>query len=826
MRKRTSRVQALKPASEGTQKTRILFADLVVGAEDDFVDLESCIPFTKIRSLTSSGVRRLVASFTGKLSPEIQDDCTSESYQSTGLVHGSELPMVVRLTASLLYFVEDHFRDQGLKDEEVNERIKSRSEWYGIVDGLHSHAALTYIKANNSRWSEFRWYVKKLNEGFPIEKYRQLSRVQNSRHHPSFYVELTLFDVLYNLRLEHETLKREKKKCGGSETAHAYDGALHARNSTLQQKANISIRLPIAVLKEMGNIMNSDHPDIILASKGSAKYGAKTEEQLMERVDCRRYRSFINISTLKGSPMFMNANEKDSEEVQINTLHRIKDMYLLSNFKTIQSDDLTKQFKYATLAQKEQEKFLRFLECDEWPKEMESIKINMLRSFMLDKELDENAGNDFVILPKLLQSFKRHFPDMAALKMAKWKACTEEVTTPKTPTTTPEISKEERCDTASDTANDTASDANVCDPTDIHEENKDTMNENDVLTEKNINGFNLDWGQYMTDEITDKHPKFDFLLTSPPSAPSRSYIRSMKPSSSIEEIEKPQMQEFCSFIKRVMKTGSYVILLIHFTMFQEWYEVLDSNGLMVMPNEFIITYDPQTVKRRKVSHFGQSAHDIALIAKIQGAHPSGFMPPFEEENEEDGNSMSSKRLALLRNAPATRSFLCKHGTKVPFDTREFHPAIFKAFIELYCPEGGSVLDPFARTMTCGLASLRTRRSCCLLEKRSDCYEAAMARLRDAATPLLSTILLTNESYTPPSSSLYCTTVKKDDSLDESSNEASSCQTDPNASTSYLSVAKDPSLKPPCPGISTVGDGRADNDVLDRMAITEPNTKQK
>ncbi len=801
MRKRNCRVKALKPNPNGAQKINILFEDLVVKTVDDYVHLESCVPFTKIRSLTSSGVRRLIASFLGTTATNVQENEAVESYQSTGLAYGSDLPMVVLLTGPMLYVVADHFKEQGLSEKEVEGRLKSRPEWYGIVDGLHSHAALSFIKANYLQWNSFKWYVKKLHTGFPVEKYRQLARVQNSRHSPSFYVELTLFDVLFNLRLEHETLKREKKKCGGSETAHAYDGALHARNSTLQQKANVSIRLPMSVLKEIGKIMNADHPEIILASKNFAKFGAKTEDELMERVDCRRFRSFINIATLKGSPMFMNASGENSEKVQISTLHRIKDLYLVSNFKTIQPEDLTKQFKYAQLAHREHEKFLRFIEATEWPKEMESIERNMLGSVMLDKELEENSGNEFVVLPKILQSFKRHFPDMAVLKEAKWKASSEEVTTPlnsvvpdsvdpPTPANeaNPQIPRE-HTDSEAKSAEIGEPEPVVDNQLQAPQDNDQEARRNDVLNEKKINALNLDWQQYMTDERTERSPKFDLLLTSPPSAPSRSYIRCMKPSYCIEEIEKSEMQEFCTFIKRVLKTGSYIILLIHFTMFKEWYEVFDSNGLMVMPNEFIITYDQKTVKRRKVSHFNQAGHDIALIAKLQGAHPSGFMPAFDDDSDEGNDSMTSKRLALLRNAPATRSFLCKNGTKVPFDTKEFHPAIFKSFIELYCPDGVLVLDPFARTMTSGLAALRTRRPCILLEKSKDCYEAALERLRDAASPLPCTISLMDDSYIPPSSEQCVSEETSNEKLENTFDNHSEQEIEPLVSSTGNSVGE-------------------------------------
>ena len=441
--------------------------------------------------------------------------------------------------------------------------------------------------------------------------------------------------MLFNLRMEHEKLKAENKKCGGSETAQAYDGVRHARNSTLQQIANISIRLPIPVINEMGNIMNEDHPEIILASKKSmtsSKVCTQSEEELLETEDCRRYRSFINISILKSSSAFMNASGENSEQIQISTLRRIKDLYTVSNFKAVQKQDLSQQFKYTQLAYKEKAKFLRFIESDKWPQEMEGLLHNMLETVILDKDLEENSCNELEILPRLLESFKRHFPDFAALKMAKWKASVEEVTVPQESSKVEQKSSQQNLSSPEKTSKmpSSASEENLEVDQKPEEEgdnvlNEPNTNEKDILEDKGIRALNFHWKQYMTDELNEQQQKFDLLLTSPPSAPSRSYIKSMKPSSTIEEIEPSDMKEFCSFMRRVLKNGSYVVLLIHFTMFQEWYEVLDSNGFMIMPNELIITYDPETVKKRKIGHFSQAGHDVALIAKVLGAHPSGFM---------------------------------------------------------------------------------------------------------------------------------------------------------------------------------------------------------
>ncbi len=735
---RRKRVTANKPPSVCTAESlNILFAELVVGSKDMFVELDSCIPFTKIRPLSSSGVRRLVSSFRGdeaKLEPS-----DISLYQSTGMALGSDIGMVVPLVGGLSQYVSEYFIEEGFRDEELQRKVKTRELWFGIVDGLHSHAALTFLKKNYSKWSQFKWYVKCLNSGFSIEKYRQLGRVQNARHHKHFYIELTLFDVLYNLKLEHEKLKREKRKCGGSETAHAYDGAQHARNSTLQQKANLSIRLPISVLEEMGSIMNKDHPEMILSSRSMCKRGAETVDQLMEREDCRLFRSFLTASTLKGSATFMNATGDSAVQLQVDCLHRVKDLYAENGFKSIKPDDLTSQFKFTQLADKECKKFLRFIEEEHWPKEMIDVRQNIMRTTVLNIDLEENAGNDNTILEPLLSSYRRHFPDSCTVKEAKWKASIEIDST----SVEKDVGNQDQS-TESSTTMIAATDDPIAEP----EPPEEPINPNALLDERNIYSYNMTWKEYLTNKRNEDSCRFDLLITRPLCAPNRSYIRSMRQNNKCLDIQADEMVQFSKFIKRVMKTGSYIVLFVHFSMMKEWYTVLDEEGILVMSDQYIIAYNVQAVKKRKISNFSQSAHDVAIIAKIPGSHPDSFSPPFEEDNDQL-SSLYSRRFSIMLDAPVCKTFLTRAKTRVPFDTKEFDPEVFAHFLNIFSPSGGAVIDPFARTMTAGIASLNTSRSCHLIEKSSDCFEAAMERLRLAVTPLPSTNTVGSLTYTKP-----------------------------------------------------------------------------
>ena len=114
--------------------------------------------------------------------------------------------------------------------------------------------------------------------------------------------------------------------------------------------------------------------------------------------DCRVYRNFVKLNSLYGSKHFMNAGDTFGEEVQINCLYRIKEICEMNSYKTVQHDEVSKQSKLAMDALLEEKKFLEYLDCKSWPVGLETVRINLLRSTVLDKEVEENRGNDSVIL--------------------------------------------------------------------------------------------------------------------------------------------------------------------------------------------------------------------------------------------------------------------------------------------------------------------------------------------------------------------------------------------------------------------------------------------
>lgn len=87
------------------------------------------------------------------------------------------------------------------------------------------------------------------DQAFQIEKYRQIASSQNMRYLPSFYVNFTLAEVPFTLRLEFDELKLEGENATPSKvTAFYYEDENFGFYFT-KQSAQTAMRLLVSVMK-------------------------------------------------------------------------------------------------------------------------------------------------------------------------------------------------------------------------------------------------------------------------------------------------------------------------------------------------------------------------------------------------------------------------------------------------------------------------------------------------------------------------------------------------------------------------------------------------
>ena len=181
-------------------------------------------------------------------------------------------------------FVFNHFSEKGHSVEEVKLIVDKYDSWYGIVDGLHHNMAVRWLKEHKDSWSSSLWYVTVLKGGFSVEHYQKLSRFQNHRHSAKYFVEVTFFDQLNNLRRDYERFRLRKPSVSQKQVAQSYFGT-QTVNRTMTMTASLAIRLPKLVLRELGIIMNTERPDMYIAETSLDAYGAKTEEDIISMRD-------------------------------------------------------------------------------------------------------------------------------------------------------------------------------------------------------------------------------------------------------------------------------------------------------------------------------------------------------------------------------------------------------------------------------------------------------------------------------------------------------------------------------------------------------------
>ena len=80
--------------------------------------------------------------------------------------------------------------------------------------------------------------------------------------------------------------------------------------------ASTAMRLPRAVLKTLGEIMNSEHPDLVASANECESNGN----------DCRVFRDFVKLYSLYNCSSFMNGTADIDLKAKVNTLYRAKEI--------------------------------------------------------------------------------------------------------------------------------------------------------------------------------------------------------------------------------------------------------------------------------------------------------------------------------------------------------------------------------------------------------------------------------------------------------------------------------------------------------------------
>ncbi len=744
---------------EDENKIKNHFYDVMGDSKYEWIDPNSCIPFTKTRPITESGVLRLMQLF----------DATQEgdSIAGGGMSCGTSTPIVVALTGSNLKYVHDHFRKKGCTESETIDRVNARTLWYGIIDGEHSFHAIKRLMETKKRWEGYEWFVTIAKEGFTLDRYRQLARMNNEKKDCRFNVEYTFFDMISNMKTEYDKLCQVQSRVVGQDVVSAYCGfnVTSKKVSTLLQTANTVMRLPSSVIHTIGEVANSEHPDWLLANSRLNKSRSTTVQEVMRNEDCRVFKNFIHITSIKSAKAFMTAKHKEGERAQIYTIYRIQDIYRQRSFtKPIQPDEVGKQYELSVYSIEEEEKFLSFISPDLWPEEMNTLRQNLLKTVQLSEEVESNRGNREV-LPSLLRAYKRHFPAKYIVKQQSMES--------KIQISEPPVVKDADCNSTSATEADHRTDLEIRSDeplsSDLHRSDQDTelLDPNSVmdgdqaaktrdaktkerldsLKEKGITCYNMRWQEFMSDVWKKNDKQVDAIITNPPPTPSLSFInsdkriRSLPNQSSSEELRSSDIGRIAKYGRELLKPGGYFIVMIDFDMFKEWYLAFKSNGYDVMKRTLTFSYKQSSAPRRSMEEnfFPHGMEEDCVVARIPGLHPDGFVPKFDTAFNLIECSWT-RRAPIVTNVDPPKNKLCFLESRKPVRMSEKPVKLLAEVIDLFVSPYGTTLDLFAGTMTLPIAALQSSRRCVAIEQDKVCFDLSIDRLYGTINPIFKFIL--------------------------------------------------------------------------------------
>ena len=739
------------------------FKDVMDSCVYDWVDPHDCIPFTMTRPVSKSGVLKLMNLFDGLFD--------GSSINGGGISCGTDTSIVVKLDGVHLLHVCDYFKKKGYSESMIKERISSRKNWYGIVDGEHSHAAILRLIETKKRWAGYRWFVTIIKSGFNIEKYRQLARMQNERHNDQFYIETTFFDMISNMRTEYDKLRKVQSRVLGQDVVNAYCGytVTSKKTSTLVQTANTAIRLPVSVVRAIGEVSNLEQPDLVLSSTKLNSKGATSVEEAMRMVDCRVFRKFLHVNSIRASKAFMNAKHKYGERAQVYAIYRVQDVYRQRCFsKAIQPDELTHQYEMALYSIEEEEKFCNYIAPDKWPAEMNTIRDNLLKTVQLSEEVSLNHGNK-EILPCLLSAFKRHFPTNYMAKMEAFRDYNNEEdarddkgsiehtneqdtveSCPPVDSSTPDENAVSSTEVEEDLKGVAETKSDTLEKDSENESNDGTANSLDQklksLREKGVNCHNLDWQEFSKEVWTMKDKRLDAIITEPPPSPSLSFIEKNNKKKNIAEFDQKETSssdilQIVKSGKEFLKPGGYFIVLIEFELFQEWYLAFKANGFSIMKRPLTFCYKPDCIPRKpsEEEYFPYGLEEYCIVARLSGSHPDSFNPDFSSSFNLI-NCNWSKRASIVTNVDVPKNKLCYEKSRKPVRVSEKPIDLLAEIIDLFVPPYGTVMDLFGGTLTLPIASLKTSRRCIAIESDKKCFELAVHRLSKICSPVFKFIV--------------------------------------------------------------------------------------
>lgn len=764
------------------QAAKGLYTALMANSKVRAVDPLHCISVRqwRIRDIWRWAVQNIKSSLSG-------------AGDSSGLVQGfvstGKFSIVVAIPSEFLYLAIEEFVRQGKSQDEAD-LLSTSHTWYHVVDGGHVHQGLAEkITEEYHKFGGFRWPVVEI-KWHPPDVLKSLARVCQEMQKEVHIIEFTFAEILQNLRavfddlcsrtgtvrkpgraLPHGTIKK---------VVDAYTGSSGAATNTLRSICSVAVKLSSTVVTEMKDLLTEECEDIIRTLGCSRPFGA----------DSRVFKKLLSTQSLKGAKLFLNAT-KTTDDDRINVVHRMR--YLSrtqQSFKGFSSSEIDAQTKLAILARELVLDFKKFLGKENWPDEMEHLRNNLLRSTMMDEDVESMADRRNELFPILKNSY-------VSATGARGRQLLRQH----------ERSRQNASDSSQHVEGSDGSQAvdimpvgsgrsgnvpgNDLDPSTgilddpsqayaVPESLEGEEGQNVVVKyvgeQRNLVASaskltiaeTLDCNEIQAEQPGDEsgtygEPQLQSACEENATSTSDDSLLSMARievhNATYEEYERnsvdvnnsfdfiicdpfqkrpgqddifmdeKEASNVLQFFRRMLVPGGYCFIILDWMLLRDWASFMATNQFEVFEKPFRIIKDPSKFQRQR-SNEGQDMVQDALIARKPGRNPSGFTwnktMPFVSLPD---CQFPRYCAAMDRVSPPTQRLAYK-PSRAQVRPGEWSHELFIEIMQSFCPEGGRVLDPFAGVLTTGIACVLTDRACVLLEKEERCLTNATTRLED------------------------------------------------------------------------------------------------
>lgn len=710
------------------------FAEDLAGAQMQPVNPKDCVPLVVDRDRYEGGVQKLKRIFTG-----MQSDGTTMG--TSNVSAGSGAPLVVVITDTYRPYLGKALLEMGYTPEEVRVEMDKDKVWYGVVDGNFSlWALLELMEEEPSIWSSFKWTVLVLSKSPSMERLRQIKRTGEETRKAANCIEVTLYDEYQRMYNEFTRLsKGRQKQASSTAVAMAYDGNDHKSTDSVSQKARTAIRLGPEVIRELGEIINAEHPELAVADLPD-RHPAKLDTSTANRyIDCRVFKSFVSDHALKQATNFINRQGEDTHHVQVHVLYRLRTIFRENGYKSPSYKVVVDQYAKCRAAMQQCRAFEAFIGSTTWPDMLDVFKSKMTRGTSLDAEIATVQGNGLQIIPSLMNEFKALYPDDFArcekktTEMDDDEEQVQDHSEPQLPadTTTDdgqlleaslaaeEISAPATGDAPQETDRKDA--ASTSTPEEIDESSRLAQKMESI----GIHSYNTTWPRYCSTIRKDNEELFDCVITDPPYGTPKN--PSKAGSNFHDEISTSEFTDYGEALFSLLRRGGFVFIFSSAHYIEPWKKSLRSAGFEVWKGVYVLTKSITGHQMRRRGSFPQHFSEFGVIAYKPGERTDGFRPDFKSPYEWV-KCRYPRRLAVIDEVPMPRPKLLDPETKLHMRVEEKSDLLLMELLKIFCPAGGSVFDGYGGTLSMAMAALKTGRRAVVVEKDGHCFKVAMERL--------------------------------------------------------------------------------------------------